>query len=201
MSDATIDETSTEEDIMAVGEQLSPLSETIAADAPDDVTEAAEEIDAAVQSLTAGDPEAFNADGVGETYGELLSGATEPCGFEQVDVTAVEYTFEGVPESVEAGTVSFALTNEGEEPHEMLIFRKADDVTESFDEIFSGPQAESEAKVEFSGATFAEAGGQGVALTDLAAGDYAMVCFVPVGGGEEGPPHFAEGMVHEFTVE
>jgi hypothetical protein len=186
---------------MAVGAQLSPLSETIATEAPDDLTDAAEEIDGAVQSLNEGDAEAFNADSVIETYGELLSGSSEPCEFEEVAVTGVDYAFEGVPESMDAGTVSFTFTNEGEEPHEMLIFRKVDGVTESFDEIFSGPEEESEGKIEFTGATFAEPGQEGAALTDLSTGDYAMVCFVPVGGGEEGPPHFTEGMVQEFKVE
>ena len=30
-----------------------------------------------------------------------------------------------------------------------------------------------------------------------------MVCFIPVGSPavEDGPPHFAEGMIQEFTVE
>lgn len=54
---------------------------------------------------------------------------------------------------------------------------------------------------EFVTATFAEPGDEGSALVTLEPGDYAMVCFVPVGGGEDGPPHFTEGMLHEFTVE
>ena len=32
-------------------------------------------------------------------------------------------------------------------------------------------------------------------------GEYAMVCFIPVGGAEDGPPHFTQGMVQEFIVE
>ena len=35
-------------------------------------------------------------------------------------------------------------------------------------------------------------------------GSYAIVCFIPIGsvGAAEGdgPPHFVEGMVHEFMV-
>lgn len=203
VSDTDLDETSTEADIMAVGEQLSPLTEAMVADAPDDLSGVAEEVDAAVQSLNEGDAAAFNADPVVAAYGDLVSGASDSCGFEQVAVTAVDYAFEGVPESLEAGTTSFTMTNEGEEPHEMLIFRKVDGVTESFEAIFSGSQEESEGKIEFAAATGAEPGDEGSTLSDLEAGDYAMVCFVPVGAPavEDGPPHATQGMIQEFTVE
>jgi hypothetical protein len=196
-----LDESSAEADIVAAGEQLAPLSETLASEAPEDLAGDAEVVDAAVQDLTTGDATAFNDDASFEAFMGVISGSIEACEFETVDVTGVDYAFEGVPESIPAGTVAFSFQNEGEEPHEMLIFRKVDGVTESFDEIFSGPEEASEGKVEFSGVTFAEPGDEGSALTDLSAGDYAMVCFVPVGGGEDGPPHFTEGMVQEFTVE
>lgn len=34
----------------------------------------------------------------------------------------------------------------------------------------------------------------------LPKGHYAVVCFLPVGGGEDGPPHLMEGMITDFTV-
>ena len=191
----------TEADITAAGDEMAPLTETLVAEAPDDLADEAEAIDAAIQDLTEGDATAFNADESFEQFTGLLDGAIEECGYEAVDVTGVEYAFEGVPDSVPAGTVAFTFSNEGEEPHEMLLFRKVDGETASFEEIFSGPEEESEGKIEFAGATFAEPGDEGSALTDLSAGDYAMVCFVPVGGGEDGPPHVSEGMFKEFTVE
>ena len=48
-------------------------------------------------------------------------------------------------------------------------------------------------------------GGSDVVSWHLAEpGNYAAVCFVSVGSvGEtegDGPPHFTQGMVHEFTV-
>jgi len=196
-----LDETSSEADITAAGEQLAPLSQTLAAEAPDDLAEPAETVDAAVQDLVEGDAAAFNDEATFAEFETLVSGAIETCDFEGVDVTGVDYAFEGVPESIPAGTVAFSFTNEGEEPHEMLIFRKVDGETASFEEIFSGPEEESEGKIEFAGVTFAEPGAESSALTDLEAGDYAMVCFVPVGGGEEGPPHVTEGMLQEFAVE
>ena len=38
------------------------------------------------------------------------------CGFEQVDVSATEYKFEGMPATVPAGTLAFNLTNDGTSP-------------------------------------------------------------------------------------
>ncbi len=37
-----------------------------------------------------------------------------------------------------------------------------------------------------------------ITVPGLAAGTYAMVCYIPVEGG--GPPHFVQGMVGQFTV-
>ena len=35
----------------------------------------------------------------------------------------------------------------------------------------------------------------------LESGEYAALCFIPVGGAEGGEPHFLHGMLQEFTVE
>jgi hypothetical protein len=54
----------------------------------------------------------------------------------------------------------------------------------------------------FVGAGFAPAGApSGTVLAELEGGEYAMLCFVPVGGAEDGEPHFLHGMKQEFTVE
>ena len=44
-----------------------------------------------------------------------------------VTVSGVEYAFEDLPESVDAGTV-LGFQNEGQEVHEMTVFRVNDDV-------------------------------------------------------------------------
>ena len=86
----------------------------------------------------------------------------------------------------------------------MILFRiKTDTPVEEL--LADEKKAEKES--EFVGAGFAEPGvGTGSALVDLKKpGRYAAVCFIPVGthGDTEGdgPPHFTEGMVSEFTVE
>src|SRR5690606_4951888 len=56
-------------------------------------------------------------------------------------------------------------------------------------------------KLEVVGVVFADMADQEVdAMFDLDPGSYIAVCFIPIGGGEEGPPHFTGGMVAEFDV-
>ena len=108
------------------------------------------------------------------------------------------------PATVEAGTTAFTLTNESAagEDHEMIIMRKADGVDLTWDEIMALGEEESMEKVEFKGAGFAATGAPpGTVLTELESGEYAALCFIPVGGAEGGEPHFLHGMLQEFTVE
>jgi hypothetical protein len=130
------------------------------------------------------------------------------CGWESVEVTGIDYAFEGVPSTVPAGTVSFDFTNETthEEAHEFVVFKKNDGVTQSATELLQLPEEEAMTNVEFVAAAFAEPGGSDYALAEVEPGDYFVACFIPVGSTEEnpegsGPPHFMEGMVAEFTVE
>ncbi len=50
------------------------------------------------------------------------------------------------------------------------------------------------------GGTFAPPGEGEYAVVDLKKGRYGVACFVPVGGGDEGPPHASRGMHAEFEV-
>jgi hypothetical protein len=58
-----------------------------------------------------------------------------------IAVTAQDYHFEGLPSSVPAGT-SLTQTNAGHEVHELLVVRKNDGVTDSFDELLALPEEE-----------------------------------------------------------
>lgn len=148
----------------------------------------------------------------GEPSADASAGGSGATG-DAVTITAVEYEFQGVPATTEAGT-SFALTNGGEELHELVLVRKNDDVTESFEEILQLPDDEAFQKVGVVGQLMAEPGtdAEGT-LTAEEPGDYLMICFVPVGMTElpeasgpdasipAGEPHFTRGMLGEFTVE
>jgi hypothetical protein len=197
-----IDDSSSEDDIVATGEELAPIFDEVATNAPEDLAAQADTLKGYIDPLLEGDAEAFNSDATFEEYTAFVSDAVDACGFETVAVTGVDYAFEGVPDTIAAGTVAFEFTNASEsEEHEMLVIRKADGVAESFDEIVQMSEEESESLVEFKAAAFAPPGGSSGTLAELTPGDYAMICFIPVGGAEDGPPHFAEGMIHEFAVE
>ena len=74
-----------------------------------------------------------------------------------VEVRAVEYAFEGLPESVPAGT-SFGLVNAGQEDHEFLVMRRAEGTTESVQDLLALPPEQIFAKVELTGGIAARVG-------------------------------------------
>jgi len=196
-----LDDESTEDDVKAVGAELAELWAPVAANAPEDVADQVASLEGVLDQMEAGDGEAFDSDETFATYTEVVNGAIESCEFETVDVTGVDYAFEDVPATIPAGTVAFSFTNASEsEEHEMIVVRKADGTQLSWDEILELPEEESESMIQFTTAAFAPPGGESAALGTLEPGDYIMVCFVPVGGGEDGPPHFTQGMRQEFTV-
>jgi hypothetical protein len=199
--DVELDESSSTEDIKAAGEALIPIFTTIVDSAPESVADSADELNDALTPLADGDATAFNADSTFETYNQFVAGAVAACEFESVEVTARDYAFEA-PDTIVAGNTSFALTNTSEaEDHEMVIMRKAAGVDLSFEELLALPEEESQSKAEFVGFAMAPPGESGSSLAVLEPGTYALVCFLPVGGAEDGPPHFTQGMIHEFTVE
>lgn len=186
-------------------EQLDPLFDTMEADAPeeiaDDVTFA---VATAREVLETGDFSKFETPEMGEALANADGYYYDNCeADEKLEVNAVDYAFTGLPDELDAGTVFIAMKNatEHDEPHEIGIAKKRDGVTETWDEILAMSEEEADTKVEFFGGTFAEPGQVGHAfLVDLEPGDYVAACFIPVGGEEDGPPHFTEGMKHEFTV-
>jgi plastocyanin len=156
------------------------------------------------------------------------AGGAEPVGG-TIEVTGVEYEFQGVPELVAPGA-EFTFTNGGEEVHEMIVVQVIEGETRTLEEILELPEAESDALIsQFmgflidtpSGETF-NPEGDSTSITVTEPGRYAVVCFLPQGLDEEtfesamaeadpdaeGPPPFPEGTPHallgmaaEFTVE
>lgn len=142
-----------------------------------------------------------------------------------VEVTLVDFDFEGLPESVPAGT-KFTVRNESEkELHEMVVMRIPDEEERPIDEIAQLPEAELGAL--FAGepamVLLAAPGGEQIdAVGDGTIdepGRYAVVCFIPTGidpdvylnapptpegppelPADAGPPHFMQGMYAEVLV-
>lgn len=144
----------------------------------------------------------------------------------EVEITGVNYAFEGVPETAEAGTrLTFANASENE-AHELVLLRIADGEERSLDELLALPEEEAGEVAQFQGVAFAFPGEEAMypeGETVLAEpGRYALICFIPVGadvealreavqaqaeGGEsgppdmgDGPPHFTQGMKAEIVV-
>jgi hypothetical protein len=123
----------------------------------------------------------------------------------EVTYAAVEYGFDG-PQTLAAGETTITLVNEGQEPHEMVLFpveegRGPQDV---LDYIAENPKLDGPPPdwVLGEGAgTFAKPGKTAKPVTaELEPGSYLAVCFVST-KQSDGKPHASLGMIQEITVE
>ena len=189
----TLQEALLTEDEALINDALSALVDA----APAPVLEAAQTIQAIVAS---GDDEAIESDESQQAQETIDSFVIANCGFRVAPVTGSDYAFEGVPKVFEAGVVAFQFSNVAEdEDHELLIFRIKDGVKASARKLLKmGDKADG--KVEFAGAAFAEPGATDVSIVDLEPGRYLLVCMIPVGGKEDGKPHWKRGMYASFKV-
>jgi hypothetical protein len=132
------------------------------------------------------------------------------CGYQQVDVTGIEYEFQGLPKTLPAGNVAIRFTDTGAELHELDVFRvKGKD---SVKKIIGLSEKEQRKKVEEVGGTFATQGQTSYTIADLSKpGRYGVVCHLPVGSTSEqaaeqaakkhAKTHAQEGMYATITVE
>ena len=137
-----------------------------------------------------------------------LPPAEEPAeGATAIEVIAKDYAFEGAEALDAGGTFAITLTNEGTELHEMAIVKLAEGEDRPLEELLAGDEEPETTDVAFG---FACPGTSTVLNADVTApGRYVALCFIPVGTTPEtdpsafeqgGPPHAANGMVHEFTI-
>lgn len=160
--------------------------------------------------------------GVAACAGDAPEEVAPPAPGEPVVITGVDYAYQGVPESVPAGT-TLAFTNGAEgEAHELTVYRIDDEETRPLAELVRLPDAESRDLISFVGVSIALPSEDGEVfegdLTLAEASRYALVCLVPTGvdpqayvdyaraPGEADPPlggplHVAVGMFSELTVE
>lgn len=181
-------------------ERITALVDQLQASASGDLATNVDGLATALASAAESGSDPIEDPAFGENIGPIDDFALTECGHPTVDVTGVDYAFDGLPESVSAGVTGFRFTNEGAEPHEMVLFRLDDSLTEPVVDLFASDDEGLEESMSLAGATFAESGQSSALFADLAPGRYAAVCFIPVGGGDDGPPHFTEGMIAEFEV-
>jgi hypothetical protein len=133
------------------------------------------------------------------------------CGYTQLDVTGIEYEFQGLPKTLPAGTVAIRFTDNGAELHELAILRvKSKD---SVKKLAGLSEKELAKKTEEIGGTFATQGQTSYAIAELSKpGRYAVICHLPVGSTSEEAldeagkehdtkSHAQEGMIQEIKVE
>lgn len=169
-----------------------------------------------------------------ETTGPATSAADDTGGQDEgaddgevLEVELADFSFEGLPDSVPAGTRLTVTNSSGSELHELVAVRIPDDETRPVEELIELPEEEIDA-ILGSGppatVLLAAPGGEQIdAVGDgtlSEPGRYALVCFIPTGvdpdeflaaaeeGGEgppeipdAGPPHIVHGMYAELVVE
>lgn len=114
---------------------------------------------------------------------------------ETVAVTLDEYAFDPSAIQVEAGTVTFAATNNGEEEHELAFLPDGGNIP------LTDEGEPDEDALEAAGAFELEAFGPGQscnATYDLGAGTYSMFCIVAAPDGET---HLTKGMRGQLVVQ
>lgn len=192
-----------------VEERIEPNLALVDGNEPADIAEEVQTMTAAVEEVTStGDFAAFEESDFLAASEVVYSALDDACGANVVEFSAVDYDYEGVPDTLPPGVTSFVMTNDSAagEAHEFSLVKLADSTDLSVEELLDMPEAEAEQHIEtFAGGVFAPADAASGTVAELTPGRWAYVCFIPVGstdGGEgSGPPHFVEGMAGEFTVE
>ncbi len=182
-------------------------------EATDDTTTTAEEAQETTESTEAAPLE-------GATDGGIEDGV--------LTVQLVDYGFEGIPETVPAGTKLQVENTSTSEFHELVAFKLPEGETRTAEEIVA--LSEEEQGALFAGPPAAvllagpNGGEQTAAVGDgtlTEPGSYVLFCAIPVGADPEvyaqaaenpdagppaedpnaGPPHFTEGMYADLVVE
>jgi len=192
---------------------LTAAVDEVEANVPDSIGDSVDVMVAAVRSvLDSGgqDFSAFETPEFADAQAEVDPFVFENCEFDStVEVSGIDFGFEGLPETIDQGRVAILFTNDGTEAHEIAVMRRNDGVTESFEELLALPEEEAMEKVTPVGGAFAaENGAQGLLVGDFEPGDYIAICFIPAGSVSSdgaitegtGAPHFTHGMQQEFTV-
>jgi hypothetical protein len=141
------------------------------------------------------------------------------CGFPVSEVSAIDYEFQDVPETLVAGPHVIQLTNDApEEQHELVLLRVKPGVDLSPRELLALREKKLAKRAEVVSAAFALPGDDDTLIASLEPGRYVYACFIEVGttsgggdehggdehGGDEhggaAKPHWKRGMFGELAV-
>ena len=113
-----------------------------------------------------------------------------------VHVTGEDFKFDA-PDVIPAGLTEFRFLNKGPSLHHMTIIKLgANKTIDDLRAAFANPGPPPAWAKIMGGPNAADTGLESNATVMLEPGNYALVCFVDLGG----PPHFAKGMVRPLRV-
>ncbi|MEO6628873.1 MAG: hypothetical protein ABIP03_09935 [Aquihabitans sp.] len=184
-------------------ETVKPLAAKLTAEAPSELVEPLKILTAGVEAAAkSGKTDSMEGDDFGMASAAGEKWVHENCGFQNLDVTAIDYAFEGIPATVASGETSILVANQTthHEMHEMIIVKRKPGVTEAVADLLALPDDQAFSKVDFIGAVFAPMGQSNGTSVDLEPGEYIVACFLPIDGKDANPPHFTKGMLAEFKV-
>jgi hypothetical protein len=128
-----------------------------------------------------------------------VTGAYRPAPLPRADmtITLVDYGFD-VSRPLVAGRQVIRVRNTAAQPHELVLVRLAPgnsigDLTTWIRQPNAPPPA-----VPVAGLTPIAPGVEANITVDLAPGEYGLICVIP--DATDGAPHFAHGMMRQFTV-
>jgi len=113
-----------------------------------------------------------------------------------VNVTGQDFKFDA-PDVIPAGMTEFRFTNKGPSLHHLAILKlNGGKTVDDLRAALANPGPLPSWVKEYGGANAPVAGETSNATLKLVPGNYALICFVDIGG----PPHFAKGMVRPLKV-
>jgi hypothetical protein len=196
-----------QKDIQAFEASLTQMESTAPPEVAASVQAAATSVRTAIQSRK--DP--FDDPSFEQNINAIDQYRYNSCGYTQLDVTGIEYEFQGLPKTLPAGKVAIRFTDTGAEFHELAIVRvKSKD---SVKKLAGLSEKELAKKTEEIGGTFATQGQTSYTIAELSKpGRYAVICHLPVGATSEEAleragrkhdtkSHAQEGMIEEIKVE
>ena len=126
----------------------------------------------------------------------MVAYASTPAKANVVHVTGEDFKFDA-PDVIPAGLTQFIFLNKGPALHHLAIVKLAGGKTvDDLRAALANPGPPPSWVKEFGGANAAVPGEESNATLDLTPGNYALICFVDIGG----PPHFAKGMIRALRV-
>jgi len=133
---------------------------------------------------------------VNNTFAKGTAGSVSAAKARVVHVTAEDFKFDA-PDEIPAGLVEFRFLNKGPALHHMTVLKlNGGKTVDDLRAALANPGPPPSWIKEIGGPNAVDPGLEGNATMRLEPGNYALICFVDIGG----PPHFTKGMLRGLRV-